>query len=96
MLGRPGGGLFLRGTADLADEDDGLGLVVLREQLQHVEVGRADDRVAADPDAGGLSDPGVGHRLDRLVGERARPAHDPDPALAVDRARDDPDLGRAG
>ena len=39
--------------------------------------------------------PGVGHRLDGLVGERARARHDPDPALAVDRARDDPDLGPA-
>ena len=40
--------------------------------------------------------PGVGHRLDGLVGQRPRTGHDPDPALAVDRARDDPDLGPAG
>ena len=40
--------------------------------------------------------PGVGHRLDGLVGQGPRARHDPDPALAVDRARDDPDLGPAG
>ncbi len=40
--------------------------------------------------------PGVGHRLDRLVGQRPGARHDADPALAVDRARDDPDLGPAG
>ena len=42
------------------------------KQLQDVEEGGADDRVAADPDAGRLADPGVGHRLDRLVGQGAR------------------------
>ncbi len=63
------------------------------EQLEDVEEGRADDRVAADADARRLAEPGVGHRLDRLVGERARAADDADPALAVDRARDDADLG---
>ena len=48
------------------------------------------------PDARRLADPGVGHRLDRLVGQRARARDDADAALAVDRARDDPDLGLAG
>ena len=72
VLGGPGRGGLLGRAADLADEHDRVGLVVGGEQLEDVEEGRADDRVAADPDAGRLAEPGVGHRLDRLVGERAR------------------------
>ena len=33
---------------------------------------RARDRVTADPDTGRLADPGVGERLDDLVGQGAR------------------------
>ena len=87
--------VLLGRAADLADQHDRLGVGVVREQLQDVEERRPDDRVAADPDAGRLADAGVGHRLDRLVGQRPGAADDADPALAVDRARDDPDLGRA-
>ena len=93
VLGRPGRGLLLGRAADLADQHDRLGLGVRGEQLEDVEERRADDRVAADADAGRLAEAGVGHRLDGLVGQRAGAADDPDPALAMDRARDDPDLG---
>ena len=37
--------------ADLPDQDDRLGLGVGGEELEDVEEGRPDDRVAADPDA---------------------------------------------
>ena len=50
----PGGGFLLGAAADLADHDDGLGVGVLREQLQDVDERRADERVAADADARGL------------------------------------------
>ena len=72
VLGGPRRGLLLGRAADLADQHDRLGLRVVREELEDVEMGRPDDRIAADPDAGRLADPGIGHRLDRLVGQRAR------------------------
>ena len=57
---------------------------------------RPDDRVAADPDAGRLAHPGVGHRLDHLVGERARAADTrPTGPGRWMIAGDDPDLGPA-
>src|SRR5699024_3732912 len=43
-------------TADLTDHHDRLGLRVLLEGLQRVDVGGADDRVAADADGGGETD----------------------------------------
>src|SRR5699024_4101608 len=49
VLGRT----LLRVAADLADHDDQLGLRVLLERLDGVDVGAADDRVAADADGGG-------------------------------------------
>ena len=95
VLGGPGRRLLLGRAADLADQHDRLGLGVRREQLQDVEECRPDDRVAADADARRLPDAGVGHRLDRLVGQRAGARDDADAALAVDGAGDDPDLGAA-
>ena len=70
VLGGPGRGLLLGRAADLADQDDRVGVGVRGEQLEDVEERRADDRVAADPDARRLADARVGHRLDRLVGQR--------------------------
>ena len=52
------GAVFLGGAADLADHDDGLGLGVGQEHLQHVDEVGAVDRVAADADAGRLAEPG--------------------------------------
>ena len=49
--------VLLGRAADLADEDDRLGLGVGGEELQDVEERRPDDRVAADPDAGRLAEP---------------------------------------
>ena len=46
----PLGGGFLVGAADLADHDHGVGVRVVVEQLQHVDVLEAVDRVAADAD----------------------------------------------
>jgi hypothetical protein len=52
--------------------------------------------IAADPDARRLADSGVGHRLDRLVGERPGATDDADPALAMDRAGMIPTLAEPG
>src|SRR4029079_3625488 len=93
VLRGPGRRLFLGRTADLADQHDRLGLGVLGKELEDVEERRPDDRVAADADAGRLAEAGVAHRLDGLVGQRPGAADDAHAAFAVDRARDDPDLG---
>ena len=53
------GRVLLGVAADLADHDDGLGLGVVVEQLQHVDEVGAVDRVAADADAGRLAEPEV-------------------------------------
>ena len=83
-------------AADLADHDDGLGLVVGQKHLQAVEEAGPVDRIAADPDAGGLAEShrrGLGHRL---VSEGARARDDPDLAARVDVSGHDSDLARAG
>ena len=43
-------------AADFADHDDGVGIGVFVEEPEGVGEGGADDRVAADADAGGLAD----------------------------------------
>jgi hypothetical protein len=90
------GGLFLGAAADLADEHDRLGLGVLGEEPQGVDEGRADERVAADADAGGLAEAEQRELVDRLVGERAALRDDPDAARLADVAGDDAGLGLPG
>src|SRR5690606_1878108 len=58
-------------AADLADQHDLFGERVVLEKLQHVDEVRPFDRVAADPDGGGLADTGPGQRIDDLVRQRA-------------------------
>jgi len=58
--------LFLVAT-DFADQHDRLRLGVRIEHLQHVDEGRSNDRVAADPDARRLANAGIGHGLHHLV-----------------------------
>ena len=79
-------------AADLADHHDRLGLGVLVEHVEDVDEVGADDRVAADADAGGLADAGIGQGLHDLVGQRAGSADQPDRPAAVDVAGNDPDL----
>ena len=66
------------------------GIVV--EQPHDVDVLQAVDRIAADADAGRLSEPQVHQLADRLVGERAGTRHDADAALLVDVPGHDADL----
>src|SRR5579863_3240155 len=65
-----GSGALLGVAADLADHHDGVGLRVLLEGLQAVDVRGPDHRVAADPDRGG--EPDVAQFVHHLVGQRAR------------------------
>ena len=56
-------------AADLADHHDGVRIGIFVEQPDRVDKRGADDRVAADADAGGLSDPQSRELADRFVGQ---------------------------
>ena len=55
MVLSPRGGAFLGIAADFADHDDGFGLGIVVEHLQHVEMARAVDGIAADADASAIA-----------------------------------------
>src|SRR5438034_458049 len=52
----PRRGIFFGVAADLANHDHRVGVGILAEQLQRVDVRRADQRIAADADAGALAE----------------------------------------
>ena len=79
----------------LIDHDDLLGFVVVLEQLQAVDEVHALDRVAADADAGRLTEAGTGGLEHRLVGQGAGAADDAGGATLVDVTRHDADLALA-
>jgi hypothetical protein len=58
-------------AADLADHHDGVGVRIFVEQPDGVHEIRADDRVAADADAGGLADAELVNWPHRFIGQRA-------------------------
>ena len=84
----PGGRVLLGVAADLADHHDRLGRRVAGEQRQRVDEARADQRIAADADAGRLAEAEPGQLVDRLVGQRAALRHDADAALPCRCARE--------
>src|SRR5258708_19790812 len=69
------GALFGVAT-DFADQDDGMRIRIVIEQLNRIEEGRADDGIAADADAGGLSNAEPLHLI------YASSPHHPTPAAA--------------
>src|SRR5579883_1006705 len=91
-----GGGLFFVRAPDLAADHQGPGLRVVLELAQALDEGRADNRVAADADAGRLTEPRPRQQVDDLVGEGSRAGDDPDVALFEDVARHDTEQGLAG
>ena len=93
---RPQRGGLLVAAADLADHHHGVGVRIVVEQLEHVDVLQAVDRVAADADRGRLPEAELGELPDRFVGERSRARHDADAALLVDVAGHDADLDLVG
>ncbi len=89
ILLNPLRGILLCGTADLADDEDGVGVGVILEELQRVDEVRALDGVAADADGGRLTDARV-RELERcLVGEGAGARDESDVAGLADGARRD-------
>src|SRR5205814_9757139 len=71
------------GPADLADHDDGPRLGVGLESGEAVDEAGAGHRVTADTDAGRDADVLLLQLVERLVGERPRPADDPDRAARL-------------
>src|SRR5208282_3694710 len=73
----------------LAARDDGAGMAHAPPRRSRHAGDEADDRIAADADAGRLTEAGGGRLRHRLVGERARARDDADLAALVDVARHD-------
>src|SRR5262249_60235388 len=85
-----------RGSARAARiQGCGVGPGVTLEGAQGVDEAGADDRIAADADAGRLPDAELRELVDGLVGERAAARHDADASRRVDVAWHDADLARA-
>ena len=66
-----GGRGFFGVAADFADHDDGVRVGIVVEELDGVEKCGADDRIAADADAGGLADAELRQLADGFIGQRA-------------------------
>lgn len=69
---------FFVGASDFADHQNAIGIRVVLEHAQAVDVVHASDGIASDADAGTLSKPDIGCLPDRLIGQRAGAAHDAD------------------
>ena len=89
----PGGGFLFCAAADLANQDDRVGVGVGIEELEDVDEVAAGDGVAADADAGGLPDGKLGELADGLIGQGARLRDHADVARLVDVAGHDAHLG---
>ena len=82
-------------AADFADHDDRFGLRIVVEHLEHVQVRRAVDRIAADADAGALAVAAGGQLPDGFIGQRAGAGDHADVALLVNVAGRDADAAAA-
>src|SRR5690606_13049649 len=85
----PGRGFLFGAAADLANHHDRFGVIVRRKQRQGVDERRADERVAADADAGGLAEAERGELVNGLVGQRAALRDDADAPFTADVTGDD-------
>src|SRR6267143_1680577 len=83
-------------AADLAHHDHRLGLRVVVEHAQNVDVLQSVDRVAADADAARLAEADFHQLPDRFISQRPGARHDPHRPLPVDVARHDADLDLVG
>lgn len=83
-------------AADLADDEDGVGVGVVLKELERVDEVRALDGVAADTDGGRLADARVRELERRLVGEGSGARDESDVAGLADGARCDAELRLLG
>ncbi len=89
VLFDPFRGFFFRGAADLADEEDGVGLGVVFESFQDVDEVHILDGVPADADGGRLTDARVRKLERRLIGEGAGARDEADVTGLADAGRRD-------
>src|SRR4029077_2478970 len=88
-------GDFFGIAAAFADYHDYLCARIVVEHAHGVEEIRADDRIAANADACGLSDAELGELVHGFVSQRAAAADDADVTLLVNRTRHDSHLAEA-
>src|SRR6266446_9629256 len=82
-------------AADFANQNDGMRFRIGVEELNGVEERGADDGIAADADASGLSDAELRQLMDGFVGQRAAAADNADISRLVDAAGHDADFALA-
>src|ERR1700733_5619462 len=87
--------VLLRRAADLANHHDGLGGLIGKEHLQHLDEVGAFDGIAADADRSGLAKTFLCSLKHRLVSQRAGPRHDADLARLENIAGHNADLALA-
>src|SRR5690606_10818711 len=75
---------FLCIAADLADHDDSIGVRIIIEHAQHVDVLQARNRIAADTDDGRLTQTEFSQLTSGFIGQRTRTRNDADTAFLVD------------
>ena len=86
-------GFLLCRAADLTDDEDGIGVGIVLEELERVDEVRALDGVAADADGSRLTDARVRELECRLIGEGAGARDESNVAGLADRAGRDAELG---
>ena len=87
-----GGGLLFRVAADFADHHDGMRFGIFIEELDRIEMSRANDWIAADADARGLSDAELRQLMHSLICQCSAAAHDADVSLLVNPSGHDAHL----
>src|SRR5438445_1807778 len=89
-------GLLLGIAADLADHDDGMRIGIIVEEAHGIQKRCADDGIAANANAGGLSYAQVHELADGFVGQRAAAADHSNVAHAVNLSGHDADFALTG
>src|SRR5882672_6976613 len=91
----PCGGNFFRVATDFADEDDGMRLRIVVEELNRIEKRRTDNGIATDADTRGLADAEACELIHGFVRERAAAADNANVARLVNASGHDADFAFA-
>src|SRR5271170_7537953 len=86
---------LFRRAADLPDHDDRLSLRILIQQLQRIDMGRPNNRVAPNPNRRRLPNPARRQLVHRLIGQRSRLRDNPHRAFLVNPPRHNANLSLA-
>lgn len=86
------GGILLGTAANLTNEDDSVGLRVLKEDTEAVDEVGAREGVATNTNDERLAKAGLGSLIHGLIGQGSGTRHDTDTATLVDESRHDANL----